>query len=164
MVFATGYEISYPFLSESVAPKSRKDFNLYKNVFNPNLKHPKTLAFIGLVLPIGAVLPVAELQSRWFALLMADKVELPIQKKMLSDIKKRKKWVKQHFPNWEKHAIEVYWIPCMDEIARLIGAKPNLLRYFFTDPKLWWHLFFGPCVPYQYRITGLKFLSSLLSC
>jgi dimethylaniline monooxygenase (N-oxide forming) len=42
----------------------------------------------------------------------------------------------------------------MDEIASKIGAKPNLFKYFFTDFKLWKELFFGPCVPYQFRLEG----------
>uniref|UniRef100_A0A1I7YTC1 Flavin-containing monooxygenase n=1 Tax=Steinernema glaseri TaxID=37863 RepID=A0A1I7YTC1_9BILA len=42
----------------------------------------------------------------------------------------------------------------MDEMANMIGCKPNLLAQFFTDPKLWWTLFFGPNVAYQYRLRG----------
>ncbi|CAG2173902.1 unnamed protein product, partial [Oppiella nova] len=41
------------------------------------------------------------------------------------------------------------------DLASILGVKPKLFKYFFTDPRLWWHLFFGPCVPYQYRLNGL---------
>ena len=46
-------------------------------MFPPKLKHPKTLAFITLVQPIGAFIPIAEIQSRWFTLLMNNKLVLP---------------------------------------------------------------------------------------
>ncbi|CAG2106556.1 unnamed protein product, partial [Medioppia subpectinata] len=154
VVMATGYEISYPFLTRAGFTVDKKDFNLYKNIFSPELKHPHTMAFIGLVLPIGAVLPCAELQSRYFALLMANKVKMPTHQQMIKDNKRRRVWLKQHFPNWQKYSLEVYYIKYLDELATLMGVKPKLFKYFFTDPKLWSHLYFGPCVPYQYRLNG----------
>jgi dimethylaniline monooxygenase (N-oxide forming) len=42
----------------------------------------------------------------------------------------------------------------MDEIATLMGVKPNLLLLFLSDPKLAAEVFFGPCTPYQYRLQG----------
>lgn len=35
-----------------------------------------------------------------------------------------------------------------------VGARPNLLKLLLTDPVLWMNVFFGPCTPYQYRLTG----------
>lgn len=42
----------------------------------------------------------------------------------------------------------------MDELADLVGVKPNLLSLAFTDPKLAFQLFGGPCTPVQYRLQG----------
>ena len=42
----------------------------------------------------------------------------------------------------------------MDEIANLIGCKPNFLSMIFTDPKLAWKCIFGPCTPPQFRLRG----------
>ena len=42
----------------------------------------------------------------------------------------------------------------MDDIASLVGVKPNLWKVFFQDPMLAIKLFFGPCVPAQYRLMG----------
>lgn len=42
----------------------------------------------------------------------------------------------------------------MDELAELLCVKPDLWKLFQTDPKLAWQVYFGPCTPYQYRITG----------
>lgn len=46
------------------------------------------------------------------------------------------------------------WIPYLDEIAEEFGAKPNLWQLFQNDTKLWSKLYFGPSVPYQYRLFG----------
>lgn len=42
----------------------------------------------------------------------------------------------------------------MDELASAIGAKPNVLKLLVTDPRLALEVFFGPCTPYQFRLTG----------
>ena len=62
--------------------------------------------------------------------------------------------MKKRFDSGEHHILLVDYIPFLDEIAQLINAKPNLLKYFFTYPKLWSALLFGPSLPYQYRLEG----------
>jgi len=63
-VFATGYSFSFPFLSSSVLPVSGNKAALYKYVFPPALDR-STLAVIGLVQPLGAIMPISEMQARW---------------------------------------------------------------------------------------------------
>jgi dimethylaniline monooxygenase (N-oxide forming) len=152
---ATGYKISFPFVSQSLIPTDKNEVDLYKYVFSPKLKHPKTLAIISLIQPLGAILPVGELQSRWFALLMANKLKLPTVEKMNENIALKKKFAKRYYES-ERHTIQVDWIPFMDELATIVGVKPNLWKYFFTDHELWRALVFGPCVPYQYRLEGIS--------
>lgn len=69
VIFATGYEIDFPFLDKSIVWSEANEVFLYKHVFSPKLEIPQTLGFIGLVDPYGPVVPIAELQSRWFAAL-----------------------------------------------------------------------------------------------
>lgn len=63
-VFATGYKFSFPFLASNVIPVSQNKTSLYKYVFPPELDRP-TLAIIGLVQPLGAIMPISEMQARW---------------------------------------------------------------------------------------------------
>lgn len=63
-VFATGYQFSFPFLTSNVIPVSQNKTSLYKYVFPAGLDRP-TLAVIGLVQPLGAIMPIAEIQARW---------------------------------------------------------------------------------------------------
>lgn len=46
------------------------------------------------------------------------------------------------------------FISYIDEIASLIGAKPNLWHLLATDPQLAFRCFFGTCIPAQYRLMG----------
>lgn len=41
----------------------------------------------------------------------------------------------------------------MDELGGQIGARPHLLKYFFTDNELF-RVLLGPAVSYQYRLEG----------
>jgi dimethylaniline monooxygenase (N-oxide forming) len=131
----------------------KNQVQLYKYVFSPKLKHSKTWAFISLAQPLGSLLPIGELQSRWFALLMANKLKLSTVQKMNEDIEHKKKLMKRFYVS-DRHTIQVDWIPFMDELATVVSVKPNLSKYFITNPKLWKALFFGLCVPYQYRLKG----------
>jgi dimethylaniline monooxygenase (N-oxide forming) len=63
VIFATGYSFSFPFLN-GLIEVTNNEVSLYKLMFPPNLEKP-TLAVIGLIQPLGIVLPIAELQSRW---------------------------------------------------------------------------------------------------
>lgn len=55
-----------------------------------------------------------------------------------------------------KHTLQVYCVPYADEIASLIGAKPNLFRLFFSDPKLALVSYFGSYTPYNFRLNDPK--------
>ncbi|KFM68828.1 Dimethylaniline monooxygenase [N-oxide-forming] 5, partial [Stegodyphus mimosarum] len=152
-VLATGYKIKYPFLSNKILDTSNNKANLYKLMFPPSLKHP-TLAIIGLIQPFGSLFPIFEIQSRWYAQLMNGKVELPDKETMLKDIAKRNMELSKRYVGTQRHTVQVDYIAYMDEIASQFGAKPNLFKMATKDPLLFYHCFFGPCTPYQYRLEG----------
>ncbi|GFY42400.1 dimethylaniline monooxygenase 5 [Trichonephila inaurata madagascariensis] len=153
VVLATGYEIKFPFISEDILQVSETYVNLYKLIFPCQLKHP-TLSFIGFTQPLGAMFPLSEAQSRWFVQLMKGNVSLPSQSVMEQEIKKRMDQKNNQFVPSLRHALEVIWIPYMDEICSEFNAKPSFWKMAFTDPKLYIACMFGPCTPYQYRLQG----------
>ncbi|KAM5201419.1 flavin-containing monooxygenase 5-like isoform 2-T3 [Hipposideros larvatus] len=83
VIFATGYSFAFPFLEDSVKVVKNK-VSLYKKVFPPNLEKP-TLAFIGLVQPVGAIMPISELQARWVTQVFKGLKTLPSQSEMIRD-------------------------------------------------------------------------------
>lgn len=120
-------------------------------VFDP--EHP-TLAFIGMAQPIGPLMPISEIQSRWVARLFAGRQSLPSKKVMYKSIAAYQKTVRSRYFEGPRNTIEVDWMPYMDEMADELGVRPNMFKLFVTDPTLWTTLMFGPLLPYQYRLDG----------
>ncbi|XP_058165559.1 flavin-containing monooxygenase 5 isoform X1 [Dasypus novemcinctus] len=152
VIFATGYSFAFPFLDDTVKVVKNKT-SLYKNVFPPNLEKP-TLAIIGLVQPLGAIMPISEIQGRWVTQVFKGLKRLPSQSKMMAEISKNREEMAKRYVESPRHTIQIDYIKAMDEIADLLGVRPNLLYFAFTDPKLALQLFFGPCTPVQYRLQG----------
>ncbi|NXT15955.1 FMO5 monooxygenase, partial [Prunella fulvescens] len=152
VVFATGYSFSFPFL-EGCVKVVENQIPLYKFMFPPELEKP-TLAFIGLIQPLGAIMPISELQCRWATCVFKGLQGLPPPADMLADITQTKQRMAERYVQSQRHTIQVDYIPYMDELACQLGVKPNLLSLFLTDPKLAMEVAFGPCTPYQYRLRG----------
>lgn len=153
VIMATGYTYDFPFLEEGVVVEDKGMIKLYKCMYPPHLPHP-TLAIIGFFNPFGAGFPLGELQIRWASYLVSGKGKLPSYEVMMKDIIERHEANLKRFGPGEKTTVRVDYVQFMDEIAVKMGVKPNLLKYFFTDFSLFLKLFFGPAVPYQYRLEG----------
>ena len=64
VIYCTGYKVTFPFLDERVVPARDNHVDLYRRVVDPD--HPG-LYFVGLIQPLGAIMPLAEAQSEWVA-------------------------------------------------------------------------------------------------
>ncbi|KAM9241809.1 LOW QUALITY PROTEIN: flavin-containing monooxygenase 5-like [Dugong dugon] len=150
VIFATGYNFSFPFLENNVLDSQ---LSMFKYVFPPQLEKP-TLAFIGTLQPAGAIIPISELQSRW-AVRVFKASHISLEQSVFL-----KMWDVIHhmnegnFLNSPRTSRKVQYIDYMDELASEIGVEPNLFSLFLWDPKLAMEVFFGPCTPYQYRLQG----------
>ncbi|KAL4686886.1 hypothetical protein H8959_019014 [Pygathrix nigripes] len=152
VIFATGYSFAFPFLEDSVKVVKNK-ISLYKRVFPPNLERP-TLAIIGLIQPLGAIMPISELQGRWATQVFKGLKTLPSQSEMMAEISKTQEKIEKRYVESQRHTIQGDYIDTMEDLADLVGVRPNLLSLAFTDPKLALHLFLGPCTPIHYRLQG----------
>ncbi|XP_075689423.1 flavin-containing monooxygenase 5-like [Rhinoderma darwinii] len=153
VIFATGYKFSFSFFDDSVMKVENNQAPLYKMIFPPHLEK-STLAFIGYIQPIGAIMPISEIQARWATRVFKGQNTLPSMSEMKAEITKRKEEMQKRYVESERHTIQVDYVNYMDEVAEEIGCKPNLKKLFLSDPKLAWEMFFGPCTPYQYRLSG----------
>ncbi|XP_056379589.1 flavin-containing monooxygenase 5-like isoform X2 [Hyla sarda] len=153
VIFATGYSFSFPFCEETVITVKENKVSLYKFMFPYHLEKP-TLAVVGLIQPTGAIMPVSELQSRLASRVFKGLVQLPDKLNMTRDIIMKSFKMSERYVKSQRHTIQVDYLEYMDELAMLAGVKPNLFTMFLTDPRLAFHVFFGPCTPYQYRLTG----------
>ncbi|NXU03688.1 FMO1 monooxygenase, partial [Buphagus erythrorhynchus] len=147
VVFCTGYIVSFPFLEESIIRMENKHASLYKHVFPTHLQKP-TLAVLGLIKPLGPVMPVVEMQARWASRVFKGRGAnvSPLCPKMQLRLD-------TFYPS-SQGVLKTEWLVYLDTLASLIGAKPSVLELLCKDPKLALTIFFGPCSPYQYRLGG----------
>lgn len=163
IVACTGYKNSFPMFEapqvceDLVCPETKtrvKDLNagygqnprkLYKQIFCPVFPTGE-LAFFGFARPaFGAIPPTAEMQSRFYALVIDGMVKLPSTPDM-------ERIAKLDQANWEfrfgydakrvKGLVD-FQLYC-DDLASQYGALPPLRELFFTKPKIWWKIMFGP--------------------
>ncbi|KAM4722716.1 flavin-containing monooxygenase 5-like [Rhinophrynus dorsalis] len=151
VIFATGYTFNFPFCEDLKVQNNK--ISLYKYTFLPELER-QTLAVIGLIQPLGAIMPISEIQVRLATRVFNGEKLIPSVSCMKEDIKKKKEEMEKRYVCSQRHTIQVDYMEYMDEIAELLGVKPDLWNLFLTDPKLAWSVLFGPCTPYQYRLTG----------
>jgi dimethylaniline monooxygenase (N-oxide forming) len=115
IVYCTGYNIVFPFLDKSIIEAPDNQVSLYKNVVHPD--HPN-LFFIGLVQPWGAIMPLAELQSRWVADIVTGATGLPDRNEMLADIERHKTAMKRRYTQSARHTIQVDFHPYTIELEK----------------------------------------------
>lgn len=153
IVFATGYTFAFPFLDESVVKVEDGQASLYKYIFPAHLQKP-TLAVIGLIKPLGSMIPTGETQARYAVRVFKGVIKLPPTSVMIKEVNERKENKHNGFGLCYCKALQSDYITYIDDLLTSINAKPNLFSLLLTDPLLALTLFFGPCSPYQFRLTG----------
>ncbi len=104
IVYCTGYKISFPFLDERVVSAPDNRLVLYKRIFSP--EH-LGLYFIGFVQPWGAIMPVAEIQSRLVAEHLTGTYALPTSTQMQHDMRAMLRRQDRRYRASKRHTIQV---------------------------------------------------------
>ncbi len=113
IVWATGYEISFPFLPPEVLEVEDNELPLYRMVVPPDIDG---LYFIALLQPLGAMMPLAEAQSEWVADLLTGEAALPTRDEMWKEIERRKRSLRARYVRSTRHTIQVDFYPYLREI------------------------------------------------
>jgi len=79
IVFATGYEISFPFLPADVGRAKAREFPLYRRIVSP---HAPGLAFIGIVEAGPGTFEIVERQAQWLAGFIGGRIRAPDREAM----------------------------------------------------------------------------------
>lgn len=104
VVYSTGYKISFPFLDEQVVAPTDNRVGLYRRVVDPD--HPG-LYFVGLIQPLGSVMPLAEQQAHWVADLVSGVATLPPVSEMRAQISSYDEAVRRRYVASKRHTIQV---------------------------------------------------------
>ncbi len=104
IVYCTGYKITFPFLDERLLAAPENRLVLYKRLFSP--AHPG-LYFIGFVQPWGAIMPIAEVQSRLVAGHLTGEYALPAPALMQRDMQAMLRRQARRYHASKRHTIQV---------------------------------------------------------
>ncbi|KAI6240602.1 Dimethylaniline monooxygenase [N-oxide-forming] [Aphelenchoides fujianensis] len=155
VVMCTGYSFDFPMLDGGkLVPVVDNHCKLYKRMFPLNSADKATIAVLGLVQPLGSIMPISEMQARVFFGVQAGIARLPPPAEQKAEIERVIDAMWKRYVKSPRHTIQVDFSSYMDELAELIGCKPRLLDFLLNDPKLFTRLLFGPAVAYSYRLHG----------
>jgi dimethylaniline monooxygenase (N-oxide forming) len=115
VVYCTGYKITFPFFDEGIVAAQDNRVKLYRRVVH--FDYPN-LFFIGLVQPLGAIMPIAEAQSEWIGDVLEGKARLPSPAKMREVVKREDERMAERYVASKRHTIQVDFYPYLRTIAR----------------------------------------------
>lgn len=117
LIYATGYKVSFPFFKEGFFNvESNNDIQLYQRVAHPDIKN---LFFLGLIQPLGAIMPLSEVQAIWVAKILSGQCQLPESKKMHEAIEKMKiATQKRYGTHSPRHTLQVDFYPYKESLEK----------------------------------------------
>lgn len=141
VIFATGYQIEFPFLPDELLRCEANEVRLYRKVVHP--EH-RGLYFVGLVQPWGPLMPLSEAQCEWVAGLVSGEGTLPSKTDMLKSIEQERVAMRKRYTNSERHTIQVDFHPYLRQLkvenkkslkrAKRTGTRP-LAQQVATEPE-----------------------------
>lgn len=85
IIYATGYNISFPFLDRSVIEVVDNHVGLFKRIWKPGIPN---LFFMGLAQPLPTLVNFAEQQAKWVSAVLAGECALPSPAEMEEAIRR----------------------------------------------------------------------------
>ncbi|MBV9915599.1 MAG: NAD(P)-binding domain-containing protein [Solirubrobacterales bacterium] len=119
IVWCTGYKVSFPFFDAEFISAPDNDLPLYRRVFKPGLDN---LAFIALLQPLGATMPLAEAQGRWFAAYLRGEYHLPPQAEMEADMHRERAKMFKRYVASKRHTMQVDFDNYLYELRKELKA------------------------------------------
>lgn len=115
VVYCTGYRVQFPFLGEDVVASADNHVDLYRRVVDP--AHPG-LYFVGLIQPLGAIMPLAEAQAEWIGDLVTGVGALPSETEMRRQITSYDARLRKRYVASKRHTIQVDFHAYRAELAK----------------------------------------------
>ena len=104
LVYCTGYEVSFPFFDEGFVSAKNNDLPLFRRVFHPDVPG---LSFVGLLQPLGAIMPLAQAQGAWIAEQLTGRYVLPSREAMRADMERERTEMFARYVPSARHTMQV---------------------------------------------------------
>ena len=105
IIWATGYNIDFPFFDPTFLAAKDNHLPLWRRLALPDRDD---LIFVGLFQPLGAVMPLAEMQAKLLAAYFSGRCHLPSAQERRRVIEAEDRANNQHFYASRRHTMEVY--------------------------------------------------------
>jgi hypothetical protein len=115
VIYCTGYRITFPFFDPEFISAPDNRIELFRRVFHP--AYP-SLAFVGLVQPLGATMPIAEAQGQWLRAYLEGEYQLPSKRRMWSDIRSENERMRRRYVASTRHTIQVDFDRYLHDLRR----------------------------------------------
>jgi dimethylaniline monooxygenase (N-oxide forming) len=125
IVWCTGYKVSFPFFDEGLIAAPDNDLPLYRRVFKPGIDN---LAFIALLQPLGATMPLAEAQGRWIASYLRGEYHLPPVSEMEAHMRRERERMFKRYVASKRHTMQVDFDNYLYDLRRELKAGAERAR------------------------------------
>jgi cation diffusion facilitator CzcD-associated flavoprotein CzcO len=125
VVYCTGYKITFPFFDEDFLAAPDNHIALFRRVFHPALAD---LAFVGLLQPLGAIMPLAEAQGQWLAAYLHGRYALPAPGDLAADIRADQRAMRKRYVASKRHTIQVDFDDYLRDLAKERRAGADRAR------------------------------------
>jgi hypothetical protein len=115
VVYCTGYKITFPFFAQDLLSAPDNNVELFRRVFHTDLDD---LFFIGLLQPLGAIMPLAEAQGQWVADYLAGRYRPPARAAMAADIREDLAEMRKRYIASKRHTIQVDFEGYLRDLGR----------------------------------------------
>ena len=119
IVWCTGYKVTFPFFDQDFVSAPDNDLPLYRRVFKPGIDN---LAFMALLQPLGATMPLAEAQGRWFASYLRGEYHLPPLKQMEAEIRRDREKMFKRYVASKRHTMQVDFDNYLYDLRKELAA------------------------------------------
>jgi hypothetical protein len=115
VVYCTGYKIAFPFFDEDFISAPDNHIELFRRVFHPEIDN---VFFIGLLQPLGAIMPLAETQSNWVGDYLLGEYALPAPAQLREEIRADQAAMRRRYVASKRHTIQVDFDDYLYALAR----------------------------------------------
>jgi cation diffusion facilitator CzcD-associated flavoprotein CzcO len=116
VVYCTGYRVSFPFFDPGFISAPGNDLPLFRRVFHPDVDN---VFFLALLQPLGATMPLAELQGQWLADHLRGEYHLPPREEMLEDMRRERAAMFKRYVRSQRHTMQIDF----DEYVHQVGRE-----------------------------------------
>jgi thioredoxin reductase len=129
VVYCTGYKITFPFFDPEFLSAPDNEIELFRRVSHPAIP---SLFFIGLLQPLGAIMPLAEVQGAWVGDYLRGAYAPPDPAAIRADIHAEREAVRKRYVASKRHTIQVDFDQYLLELTkeRQAGARRAAAKGF----------------------------------